>query len=102
MSSVQWQPGDAGLEIKPMRSYGGTNPSGSDGILLPHQKKKPDDPYIRTVMAQMGAIESTLHCGRSGPPGPRSRRCALEVVVGRPRRKEVPSRRGVVGVRLSG
>ncbi len=30
------------------------------GILLPHQKKKPDDPYIRTVMAQMGAIESTL------------------------------------------
>ncbi|MFI8093769.1 hypothetical protein ACIF9R_36590 [Streptomyces sp. NPDC086080] len=30
-------------------------------ILLPHQKKKPDDPYIRTVMAQMGAIESTLH-----------------------------------------
>ncbi|NUK86109.1 hypothetical protein [Streptomyces lunaelactis] len=31
------------------------------GILLPHQKKKPDDPYIRTVMAQMGAIESTLH-----------------------------------------
>lgn len=31
------------------------------GILLPHQKKKTDDPYIRTVMAQMGAIEPTLH-----------------------------------------
>jgi hypothetical protein len=31
------------------------------GILLPRQKKKPDDPDIRTVMAQMGAIESTLH-----------------------------------------
>ncbi|MFD8229901.1 hypothetical protein ACFV16_38295 [Streptomyces massasporeus] len=30
------------------------------GILLPHQKKL-DDPYICTVMAQMGAIESTLH-----------------------------------------
>ncbi|WP_179382025.1 hypothetical protein [Streptomyces sp. SA15] len=30
------------------------------GILLPHQKKTPDAPYIRTVMAQMGAIESTL------------------------------------------
>jgi hypothetical protein len=30
------------------------------GILLPHQTKTPDDPYIRTVMAQMGAIESTL------------------------------------------
>ncbi|MFI9825556.1 hypothetical protein ACIHFC_34760 [Streptomyces sp. NPDC052013] len=30
------------------------------GILLAHQKKKPDDPYIRTVLAQMGAIESTL------------------------------------------
>ena len=32
-----------------------------EGILLAHRKKKPDDPYIRTVMAQMGAIESTLH-----------------------------------------
>jgi hypothetical protein len=30
------------------------------GILLPHQTKTPDDPSIRTVMAQMGAIESTL------------------------------------------
>ncbi|MFD7447263.1 RacP protein [Streptomyces sp. NPDC059909] len=30
------------------------------GTLLPHQKKTPDDPYVRTVMAQMGAIESTL------------------------------------------
>ncbi|MFF3404434.1 hypothetical protein ACFYW6_39290 [Streptomyces sp. NPDC002659] len=30
------------------------------GTLVPHQKKLPDDPYIRTVMAQMGAIESTL------------------------------------------
>ncbi|MEU2867489.1 RacP protein [Streptomyces mirabilis] len=30
------------------------------GTLLPHQKKTPNDPYIRTVMAQMGAIESTL------------------------------------------
>ncbi|MFD9392081.1 hypothetical protein ACFWBB_15560 [Streptomyces sp. NPDC060000] len=26
------------------------------GILLPHQTKTPHDPYIRTVMAQMGAI----------------------------------------------
>ncbi|WP_327411503.1 hypothetical protein [Streptomyces sp. NBC_01233] len=30
------------------------------GTLLPHQEKTPNDPYIRTVMAQMGAIESTL------------------------------------------
>lgn len=30
------------------------------GTLLPHQTKPPDDPYLRTVMAQMGAIESTL------------------------------------------
>ncbi|MER5181003.1 hypothetical protein ABT009_21965 [Streptomyces sp. NPDC002896] len=30
------------------------------GILLPHQNKTLGDPYIRTVMAQMGAIESTL------------------------------------------
>ncbi|MFI9588035.1 hypothetical protein ACIHCQ_41030 [Streptomyces sp. NPDC052236] len=30
-----------------------------EGILLAHQKKTPDDPYIRTVMAQIGAIEST-------------------------------------------
>lgn len=29
MSSVQWQLGDAAPEIEPMRSYGGTNPSGS-------------------------------------------------------------------------
>lgn len=27
MSSVQWQLGDAAMEIEPMRSYGGTNPS---------------------------------------------------------------------------
>lgn len=30
------------------------------GTLLPHQKKTPNAPYIRRVMAQMGAIESTL------------------------------------------
>lgn len=30
------------------------------GTLVPHQKKTPDDPYIRTVMAQIGAVESTL------------------------------------------
>lgn len=30
------------------------------GTFLPHQTKTPDDPCIRTVMAQMGAIESTL------------------------------------------
>ncbi|MFD8376398.1 hypothetical protein ACFV2Z_37560 [Streptomyces sp. NPDC059688] len=30
------------------------------GTLLPHQKKAPNDPYVRTGMAQMGAIESTL------------------------------------------
>lgn len=30
------------------------------GILLRTRRRPPDDPYIRTVMAQMGAIESTL------------------------------------------
>ncbi|MGW0769195.1 hypothetical protein [Streptomyces sp. NPDC002676] len=30
------------------------------GTLLPHWKKTPNAPYIRTGMAQMGAIESTL------------------------------------------
>ncbi|MFF8029337.1 RacP protein [Streptomyces sp. NPDC007896] len=30
------------------------------GTLLPHQKKTPEDPCIRTVMAQLGAIEPTL------------------------------------------
>jgi len=36
----------------------------TEGILLAHRKKRPDDPcirYIRTVMAQTGATESTLH-----------------------------------------
>ncbi|MFH9426628.1 DUF6192 family protein [Streptomyces sp. NPDC017529] len=32
MSAVQWQIGDAGLEIEPMRSYGGANPSGTEGL----------------------------------------------------------------------
>ncbi|MEV4449706.1 DUF6192 family protein [Streptomyces mirabilis] len=32
MSSVQWQLGDAGLEIEPMRSYGGANPTGSEEL----------------------------------------------------------------------
>ncbi|MFE5036965.1 hypothetical protein [Streptomyces sp. NPDC056683] len=32
MSGVQWQLGDAGLEIEPMRSYGGANPSGSEEL----------------------------------------------------------------------
>jgi hypothetical protein len=32
MNSVEWQLGDAGLEIEPMRSYGGTNPSGSEEL----------------------------------------------------------------------
>lgn len=32
MSSVQWQLGDAAMEIEPMRSYGGTNPSGSEEL----------------------------------------------------------------------
>jgi hypothetical protein len=32
MSGVQWQLGDASLKIEPMRSYGGTNPSGSEEL----------------------------------------------------------------------
>lgn len=45
------------------------------GIVLPHPKKNPDDRYIRTVMAQLGSIESTVHLPllhrrpRMGPPG---------------------------------
>ncbi len=32
MSSAQWRLGDAALEIEPMRSYGGANPSGKDDL----------------------------------------------------------------------
>ncbi|WP_030683560.1 DUF6192 family protein [Streptomyces cellulosae] len=32
MSSVQWRLGDAAVEIEPMRSYGGANPSGKDDL----------------------------------------------------------------------
>ncbi|MEU9057204.1 DUF6192 family protein [Streptomyces sp. NPDC048384] len=32
MSSVQWRLGDAAGEIEPMRSYGGSNPSGNDEL----------------------------------------------------------------------
>lgn len=32
MSSVQWQLGDSAGEIEPMRSYGGSNPSGNDEL----------------------------------------------------------------------
>ncbi|WP_405996726.1 DUF6192 family protein [Streptomyces sp. NBC_00829] len=32
MSGVQWRLGDAALEIEPMRSYGGVNPSGKDDL----------------------------------------------------------------------
>ncbi|WP_256726002.1 hypothetical protein [Streptomyces sp. IMTB 2501] len=32
MSSVQWRLGDAAMEIEPMRSYGGVNPSGKDDL----------------------------------------------------------------------
>ncbi|MEH0573128.1 MULTISPECIES: hypothetical protein [Streptomyces] len=31
-----------------------------EGILLSHEKKEPDDPYIRTVITQMRAVESTF------------------------------------------
>ncbi|RFC77371.1 hypothetical protein DXZ75_05305 [Streptomyces sp. AcE210] len=33
LSSVQWQLGDAAMEIEPMRCYGGTTPSGSGELL---------------------------------------------------------------------
>ncbi|MFI9825557.1 DUF6192 family protein [Streptomyces sp. NPDC052013] len=32
MSAVQWRLGDAAGEIEPMRSYGGSNPSGTDAL----------------------------------------------------------------------
>ncbi|EMF56821.1 hypothetical protein GTY82_08260 [Streptomyces sp. SID5476] len=32
MSSAQWRLGDAAVEIEPMRSYGGANPSGKDDL----------------------------------------------------------------------
>ncbi len=32
MSGVQWRIGDAAMEIEPMRSYGGANPSGKDDL----------------------------------------------------------------------
>ncbi|MGW1886328.1 hypothetical protein [Streptomyces sp. NPDC001970] len=32
MSGAQWRLGDAAMEIKPMRPYGGANPSGRDDL----------------------------------------------------------------------
>lgn len=32
MSGAQWRIGDAAMEIEPMRSYGGANPSGKDDL----------------------------------------------------------------------
>jgi hypothetical protein len=53
MSSVQWQLGDAGLEIEPMRSYGGTNPSGSEELFTVSEA-------IRMFAEDVGLAYSTV------------------------------------------
>ncbi|RPE38216.1 hypothetical protein EDD90_1092 [Streptomyces sp. Ag109_O5-1] len=53
MSGVQWQLGDAGLEIEPMRSYGGTNPSGSEELFTVSEA-------IRMFAEDIGLAYSTV------------------------------------------
>lgn len=53
MSSVQWQLGDAGMEIEPMRSYGGTNPSGSEELFTVSEA-------IRMFAEDVGLAYSTV------------------------------------------
>ncbi|WP_329453721.1 DUF6192 family protein [Streptomyces sp. NBC_01724] len=53
MSSVQWQLGDAAGEIEPMRSYGGTNPSGSEELFTVSEA-------IRMFAEDVGLAHTTI------------------------------------------
>jgi hypothetical protein len=53
MSGVQWQLGDAAMEIEPMRSYGGTNPSGSEELFTVSEA-------IRMFAEDVGLAYSTV------------------------------------------
>ncbi|MGW0207343.1 DUF6192 family protein [Streptomyces sp. NPDC003233] len=53
MSGVQWQLGDAGLEIEPMRSYGGANPSGNEELFTVSEA-------IRMFAEDVGLAYSTV------------------------------------------
>ncbi|MEV0257257.1 DUF6192 family protein [Streptomyces sp. NPDC050732] len=53
MGSVQWQLGDAALEIEPMRSYGSTNPLGSEELFTVSEA-------IRMFAEDVGLAYSTV------------------------------------------
>ncbi|MFJ4632859.1 hypothetical protein [Streptomyces sp. NPDC088847] len=53
MSSVQWRRGDAAMEIEPMRSCGGTNPSGSKELFTVSEA-------IRMFAEDVGLAYSTV------------------------------------------
>ncbi len=53
MSSAQWRIGDAAKEIEPMRSYGGTNPSGQDDLFTVSES-------LRTFAEDIGLSYSTV------------------------------------------
>ncbi|MEU2867490.1 DUF6192 family protein [Streptomyces mirabilis] len=53
MSSAQWCIGDAAVEIEPMRSYGGANPSGQDGLFTVSES-------IRTFAEDIGLSYATV------------------------------------------
>ncbi|MFF0043335.1 DUF6192 family protein [Streptomyces mirabilis] len=53
MSGVQWRLGDAALEIEPMCSYGGANPSGKDELFTVSEA-------IRMFAEEVGLAYSTV------------------------------------------
>ncbi|MFD0312462.1 DUF6192 family protein [Streptomyces sp. NPDC127119] len=57
MSSVQWRLGDAAVEIEPMRSYGGTNPSGNEELFTVSEA-------IRMFAEDVGLAYSTVRSYR--------------------------------------
>ncbi|WP_329375267.1 DUF6192 family protein [Streptomyces sp. NBC_01483] len=57
MSSAQWRLGDAAVEIEPMRSYGGANPSGKDDLFT-------DSEAIRMFAEDVGLAYTTVRSYR--------------------------------------
>ncbi|MFG2369652.1 hypothetical protein ACGFY3_50265 [Streptomyces mirabilis] len=65
MSSAQWRLGDAAVEIEPMRSYGGANPSGKDDLFTVSEAIRmfaEDVGLAYTTVRSYRWVSSRWHC----------------------------------------
>ncbi|MGW7241575.1 hypothetical protein [Streptomyces sp. NPDC054804] len=72
MSSIQWQLGDAAMEVEPVRACGGTNPSGSEELFTVSETIRMFAEDVAWPTPRSGTTGGWPRAGRRNTGGPAS------------------------------